>query len=125
VITFTHTGDFRNTERFLKRMSKMDFANVLRGAAQRGVQALSAATPANSGLASSSWGYETKRSRNSFQIIWTNSDIENGFPVVIGLQYGHGTRNGGYVQGRDFINPAMRPIFEQILSDIWTEVTTA
>lgn len=125
MITFEQKGDFSNTDRFLKRMSKFDFANVLKGAAQRGVQALSAATPFNSGLASSSWGYQIKRSRSSFEIIWTNSDIENGFPVVIGIQYGHGTGTGGYVRGQDFINPAMLPIFEQILADLWTEVTTA
>ena len=125
MITFTSKGDFKNTERFLKKMSKADFANTLRGVAQKGVQALSAATPVDSGLSASSWGYETKRSRSSFEIIWTNSDIENGYPVVIGIQYGHGTGTGGYVRGQDFINPAMRPIFEQILADLWTEVTTA
>jgi hypothetical protein len=106
-------------------MSKADFANVLRGAAQKGVQALAAATPVESGLTANSWGYEIKRSRSSFQIIWTNSHVESGFPVAIGLQYGHGTGTGGYVRGRDYINPAMQPIFEQILADIWTEVTTA
>lgn len=125
MITLEHKGDFRNTERFLKRMSKADFANVLRGAAQKGVQALAAATPVESGLTANSWGYEIKRSRSSFQIIWTNSHVESGFPVAIGLQYGHGTGTGGYVRGRDYINPAMQPIFEQILADIWTEVTTA
>lgn len=125
MITFTSKGDFRNTERFLRKMSRADFAKTLSGVAQKGVQALAAATPVNSGLAASSWGYETKRSRGSFEIIWTNSNIENGYPVVIGIQYGHGTGTGGYVRGQDFINPAMRPIFEQILADLWTEVTTA
>ncbi len=125
MITFEQKGDFRNTDRFLKRMSKFDFANVLKSVAQKGVQALAAATPVDSGLAANSWGYETRRSRSSFEIIWTNSDIENGFPVAIGLQYGHGTGTGGYVRGRDYINPTMRPIFEQILADLWTEVTTA
>jgi len=125
VITFEHKGDFRNTDRFLKRMSKADFASVLKSVGQQGVQALAAATPVDSGLAANSWGYQTKRSRGSFEIIWTNSDIENGFPVAIGLQYGHGTGTGGYVRGRDYINPAMRPIFEQIIADLWTEVTTA
>ena len=125
MITFEQKGDFRNSERFLKRMSKMDFANVLSSAAQKGVQALSAATPIDSGLTANSWGYEIKRSRSSFSIIWTNSHVVNGFPVAIGLQYGHGTGTGGYIRGRDYINPAMRPIFEQILADLWTEVTTA
>lgn len=125
MITFEQKGDFKNTERFLKRMSKADFSDVLKGVAQKGVLSLSAATPSDSGLAASSWGYQIKRSRGSFELFWTNSDIENGFPVVIGIQYGHGTGTGGYVRGQDFINPVMRPIFEQILADLWTEVTTA
>lgn len=125
MITFEHRGDFRNTDRFLKRMSGFDFANVLKNVAQSGVQALSAATPVDSGLASVSWGYEIRRSRGSFEIMWTNSDIENGFPVVIGIQYGHGTGTGGYVRGQDFINPVMRPIFDRIVEDLWTEVTSA
>lgn len=125
MITFEQKGDFKNTDRFLKKMSKADFSNTLKGVAQKGVQALAAATPFDSGLAANSWGYQIKRSRGSFEIIWTNSDVENGFPVAIGLQYGHGTGTGGYVRGRDYINPAMRPIFEQILADLWTEVTTA
>lgn len=125
MITFEQKGDFKNTDRFLKRMSKFDFGNTLRGVAQMGVQRLAAATPFDSGLTANSWGYEIKRSRSSFEIIWTNSNVINGFPVAIGLQYGHGTGSGGYVRGRDYINPTMRPIFEQILSDLWTEVTTA
>jgi hypothetical protein len=125
VITFEQKGDFRNSERFLKRMSKFDFVNVLRGAAQKGAQALAAATPVDSGLTANSWGYEVQRSRGSFSITWTNSHVEDGFPVAIGLQYGHGTGTGGYIRGRDYINPAMQPIFEQILNDVWTEVTTA
>lgn len=125
MITFTHQGDFRNTDRFLRRMSKADFAATLQSVAQSGVQALSAATPVDSGLASVSWGYQIKRSRRSFEIVWTNSDIENGFPVVIGIQYGHGTGTGGYVRGQDFINPVMRPIFDKIVEDLWTEVTSA
>lgn len=125
MITFEQRGDFRNTDRFLKRMSKFDFANVLKSVAQKGVQALAAATPVDSGLTANSWGYEIQRSRSSFSITWTNSHVESGFPVAIGLQYGHGTGTGGYVRGRDYINPAMRPIFEQILADLWTEVTTA
>jgi hypothetical protein len=125
MIVFEHKGDFKNTDRFLRRMTKADFASILQRVGKRGVSALAAATPIDSSLAANSWGYETRRSRGSFEINWTNSDIENGFPVVIGIQYGHGTGTGGYVQGRDFINPAMRPIFEQILADLWTEVTTA
>ena len=125
MITFEQKGDFRNSDRFLKRMSKFDFANVLKNVAQTGVERLAAATPVDSGLTANSWGYEIKRSRSSFEITWTNSNVVNGFPVAIGLQYGHGTGTGGYVRGRDYINPTMRPIFEKILADLWTEVTTA
>ena len=125
MITFEQKGDFRNTDRFLKKMSKMDFINTLRGVAQKGVQALIAATPVDSGLTANSWGYEIKRSRSSFEIVWTNTNVVAGRPIAIMLQYGHGTGTGGYVRGRDYINPAMRPIFEQILADLWTEVTTA
>lgn len=125
MITFEQKGDFKNTERFLKKMSSMDFVARLKGVAQQGVQALAAATPIDSGLAASSWGYEIKRSRSSFSIIWTNSDVESGFPVAVMLQYGHGTGTGGYVAGRDYINPAMKPIFDQILNDLWMEVTSA
>lgn len=125
MITFEQKGDFRNSDRFLKKMSKFDFINTLRSVAQMGVQRLAAATPLDSGLTASSWGYEIKRSRSSFEIIWTNSHIVNGFPVAIGIQYGHGTGTGGYVRGRDYINPTMQPIFEKILADLWTEVTTA
>lgn len=125
MITFEQKGDFKNSDRFLKRMSKFDFANVLKGAAQKGVQALAAATPVSSGLTANSWGYQITRTKSSFSIIWTNSHIESGFPVAIGLQYGHGTGTGGWVSGRNYINPAMQPIFDQIVSDLWTEVTTA
>jgi hypothetical protein len=125
MITFEQKGDFKNTERFLKKMSSMDFVARLKGVAQQGVQALAAATPIDSGLAASSWGYEIKRSRSSFSIVWTNSDVESGFPVAVMLQYGHGTGTGGYVAGRDYINPAMKPIFDQILNDLWMEVTSA
>lgn len=125
MITFEHKGDFRNADRFLKRMSKFDFANVLKGAAQRGVLALASATPVDSGLTANSWGYEIRRSRSSFSITWTNTHVVSGVPIALILQYGHGTGTGGYVRGRDYINPAMAPVFEQILADLWTEVTTA
>ena len=125
MITFAQKGDFKNTEKFLRKMSSFDFSNTLKNVAQGGVRALSLATPIDSGLAADSWGYIIERTRSSFSITWTNSDIENGFPVALMIQYGHGTGTGGYVQGRDYINPAMRPIFEQIIESLWTEVTTA
>lgn len=118
-------GDFKNTERFLSRMAKLEIASILRAAAQRGVNALAAATPSASGGTAAQWGYEITVSSKSSSIAWTNGHVVAGVPVVILLQYGHGTGTGGYVAGRDFINPALRPIFEQISEDVWRVVTTA
>ena len=125
MLRFESRGDFKNTERFLRKMSSVDIASALKSLAQEGVRALSEATPLDSGRAATSWGYEITRSRTSTSITWTNSDVENGFPVAIMLQYGHGTRNGGYVVGRDYINPAMRPIFDKIAEEAWKVVTSA
>lgn len=125
MISFESKGDFRNTDRFLKKMSSLDVSSALRTLGQRGVQALASATPVNSGLVASSWGFETKRSSQSMAIVWTNSDIENGFPVAIMLQYGHATGNGGYVRGIDYINPAIQPIFDEIAEELWKVVTSA
>lgn len=118
-------GDFKNTERFLSKAAKLDIASILRSAAQRGVNALAAATPTESGRTAASWGYEITVSSKSSSIAWTNNHIIDGAPIVILLQYGHGTGTGGYVRGRDFINPALSPIFEQISEDVWKVVTTA
>jgi len=125
VLSITSSGSFRNTESFLKAMQKMDILQVLRKYGAQGAQALSNATPVNTGRAAASWNYEVGKEKGTYFIYWTNSDTENGFPVVIMLQFGHGTRNGGYVQGRDFINPAIRPIFDQIAEDVWKVVTSA
>jgi hypothetical protein len=97
----------------------------LEGYAQRGVDALASATPVDSGLAAASWTYEIKSSPMGATITWLNTDIENGFPVAIMLQYGHGTGTGGYVQGRDYINPAVRPIFDEIANSVWRAVASA
>lgn len=125
MISFESNGDFRNTERFLKRMSTLDISAALKSLAQEGVRALAQATPIDSGVTADSWGYETKRSKSSFSITWTNSHVIDGRPIVIMLQYGHGTGTGGYVRGRDFINPAIRPIFDRIADDLWRVVTSA
>lgn len=125
MITFEQSGDFHNLESFLKRMSKRDIFSTLDKYGRLGVNALSNATPADSGLAAASWDYEVKKSRDQYSITWTNSNVENGFPVVVMLQYGHGTRNGGYVQGHDFINPALKPIFDQIADEVWKAVKSA
>jgi hypothetical protein len=119
------SGSFDKTIKFLQAMQKLDIKQVAARQAQRGVAALIANTPRDSGLASSSWGYEVSQNGGSTTIIWTNSDVENGFPVAIALQYGYGTGTGGYVAGRDFINPAMAPVFDSIAEEVWKAVTSA
>lgn len=121
-ITFTHKGDFSKTEKFFNKLLGLDYLNVLERYGQRGVDALASATPKDSGLTAASWGYEIQHNGERSSIIFTNSNINKGCNIAILLQYGHGTRNGGYVQGRDYINPAIQPIFDQIASDAWKEV---
>jgi hypothetical protein len=125
MISFESKGSFRNTESFLKRVSKQSIRASLEKYARQGVSALASSTPEESGLTATSWDYEITSSRGSYSIIWTNSNIVDGVPVAILLQYGHGTGTGGYVQGNDFINPAIKPIFDQIAQDVWKVVTTA
>jgi hypothetical protein len=125
MIKFKHTGNFNKTEKFLKQMSKQDVLRILEKYAIEGVSALSSATPVESGKTANSWGYEVSGSRGSYCITWTNNNVVNGVPIAIIIQLGHGTRNGGYVQGRDYINPAIQPIFDKITEEIWREVTTS
>ena len=122
---FTSSGDFKKTEKFLKALSEADNFKALDKFGRQGVAALAAATPVDSGLTAMSWDYEITRTRNSWSIAFTNSHMAGTAPVAILLQYGHGTGTGGYVQGRDYINPAMRPIFDQIADEAWKAVTSA
>ena len=126
-ISYTVTGSTKRTEAFLKAMQKLPqtIMSVMQAAGQQGVNALASATPVESGIAQHSWGFEVSAKKGSYRITWTNSDVENGFPVAIMLQYGYGTGTGGYVQGRDYINPAIRPIFDQIADKVWKAVTSA
>lgn len=118
-------GSFQNAESFLKALAKIDILAIMSSNGQAGVDALASATPIRTGSAAYSWGYEVYGTNGKYTIAWTNSDIENNFHVVIMLQYGHGTGTGGYVQGLDYINPAIRPIFDKIASDVWKAVTSA
>lgn len=124
-IKVTVSGDYAKTERYLTGLQKgVQFSNLDRYG-QAGVDALSSATPLDSGETASSWGYRIKKRKNSVVIEWTNSNIVDGVPIAVILQYGHGTRNGGYVQGRDYINPAIRSVFDQIAADVWKEVSNS
>lgn len=124
-VSFAHSGSFDKTIKFLKAMQKLDIKQIAEKQAQRGVAALIANTPRESGLAANSWSYKIIQNGSSVTIEWHNSDVESGFPVAIALQYGYGTGTGGYVQGRDYINPAMRPVFDSIANDVWKAVTSA
>ena len=124
-VKFEVSGGFTKTERFLNRMKRREYLNVLDEFGRDGVQALRNATPVDSGATAEAWDYEIKRTRNYTEIVWTNSNINDGVPIAVILQYGHGTGTGGYVQGRDYINPAIRPIFDKIAEKAWTVVTSA
>ena len=123
MIKITHQGNFKNTEKFFNRTLKHNWIDILKRYGQEGVNALSSATPKDSSETANSWNYIITSSKNEINISWTNSHVIDSVPIAIILQYGHGTRNGGYVQGRDYINPAIRPIFDKISNDIWKEVT--
>ena len=124
-VKFEVSGGFTKTERFLNRMKRREYLNVLDEFGRDGVQALRNATPVDSGATAEAWDYENKRTRNYTEIVWTNSNINDGVPIAVILQYGHGTGTGGYVQGRDYINPAIRPIFDKIAEKAWKVVTSA
>lgn len=123
MIRFSHKGDFSKTQKFFERMKEVVRLGDLNKYGREGVAALASATPVDSGLTASSWYYEIEHQRKSATISFHNSNIQNGVPIAIILQYGHGTRNGGWVQGRDYINPAIQPIFDKIANDAWKEVT--
>lgn len=123
--TLSSSGSYEVTKAALKKMGELNVQSVLNSAGQQGINALTAATPVNSGLAANSWSYTVSSNRSSVTITWFNNDVENGFPVAIALQYGYGTGTGGYVAGRDYINPAMRPIFDNIADQVWKAVTSA
>ena len=124
LVSVTHSGSFKNVERFFKRMLKRDIYKALDFYGQKGVEALSAATPVDTGLTAASWKYEIQEANGSYSLVWTNSNIaNNGMPIVLLLQYGHGTKSGGYVKGIDFINPALKPVFDSIAEVLWKEVT--
>lgn len=125
MITFESRGSFRNTEKFFGKMSRGDIYRALSALGKEGVNALSSATPVGSGLTSASWSFEITRSRGSTSITWLNSNVVDGVPIAIILQYGHGTGTGGYVRGTDYINPALKPVFDKIADEVWKVVTSA
>ena len=123
MISFRQKGDFSKLTRFLEKAKNVVRIGDLDKYGREGVAALSSATPVDSGLTASSWYYKVEHTNGSAKINFYNSNIQNGVPIAIILQYGHGTRNGGWVQGRDYINPAIQPIFDKIAENAWREVT--
>jgi len=124
IIVFKQKGNFKKTRKFLKRCSNLQLDDLLDQYGKEGVEALARATPKDTGKTAASWNYAVHKSDGRITITWSNSNIVDGVPIAVILQYGHGTRNGGYVEGVDYINPAMRPIFERIAQRAWGEVRT-
>lgn len=122
MITIEHTGNFKNTDNFFKLILKQDLPHKLRKYGEQGVEALREATPKDTGLTSLSWSYEISTNKSGLSITWSNANVQNGVNIALILQYGHLTRSGAYVQGVDYINPALRPVFQEMAEDIWKEV---
>ena len=120
----TSQGDFSKTQKFLAKLARPNIIERLKAYGSMGVDALSAATPKDSGKTAGSWGYEVKQSGKTYSIVWTNTNVVQGVPIAVILQYGHGTGTGGYVQGRDYINPAIQPIMSRIAEDVWKAVSS-
>lgn len=123
MIGFRIKGDFKKANSYLERVKEAVKLGMLNKYGRMGVEALASATPVDTGLTASCWGYRIERSSSSASIIFYNTNINKGVPIAIILQYGHGTGTGGWVEGRDYINPAIQPVFDKIVEDAWEEVT--
>lgn len=128
MITISHKGDFKKSIKFLNNVAEKVGANspiqrILEKYGQRGVDALAAATPVDTGKTAASWIYEIEMTSDGYIITWLNTNVNKHVNIALILQQGHGTRNGGYVAGRDYINPAIQPIFDQMADEAWREVT--
>ena len=123
MITFRQRGDFSKLTNFMERAKEAVHLGNLDEYGQEGVAALASATPVDTGQTANSWHYKIEQKNGSVSIGFYNTNIQNGVPIAIILQYGHATRNGGWVQGRDYINPAIQPIFDKIADPAWSEVT--
>lgn len=123
MIKFRHRGDFSKLTRYFEKLRNAVKLGILDKYGREGVAALASATPVDSGETANSWYYEVEHKNGSASIVFKNSHINEGVPIAIILQYGHGTGTGGWVAGRDYINPAIQPVFDKILNDVWREVT--
>ena len=123
MITFRQKGDFSKVTHYFEKLKETAKLGVLDKYGREGVAALASATPTDTGKTASSWSYTIERQNGSVAIVFENSNINKGVPIAIILQYGHGTGTGGWVQGRDYINPAIQPIFDKMADEAWKEVT--
>jgi hypothetical protein len=123
MLRITSSGSFEQTTKFLKGLQKGKMFSNLDRYGRQGVDALSSATPIETGETAHSWGYQIGQKKDRISISWFNTHEEDGVNIAVIIQYGHGTGTGGYIQGRDYINPAMRPVFDRILDDVWRQVT--
>lgn len=124
-VTLTSKGDFRKTQKFLDAMKRREYLKALDSLGTAGVQALASATPVESGATAAAWSYEIKASGSGAEIAWFNRNTNGTVNIAIILQYGHGTGTGGYVAGRDYINPAIKPVMDKIAEEVWRVVTSA
>lgn len=122
-IRFMHKGDFSKTTKFLNRAKQVVRRSTLEKYAKKGVEALASATPVDTGLTANSWIYEIVNKKGSITINFINTNVQKYIPIAVIIQYGHATGNGGWVEGRDYINPAIQPVFDEMINDIWREVT--
>lgn len=122
-ITFKHKGNFEKTTKFLQRAKKKEFFKNLEQYGERGVEALRTATPIDTGETSRSWHYRIENTRDSVSIVWYNTNVNQGVNIALMIQYGHGTPSGKYIRGKNYIKPAIRPIFQDIENGVWKEVT--
>lgn len=123
IISYNVQGDLKKTDTFLRKLLKQDLTTLLHRYGRRGVDALAAATPVDTGKTAASWDYTVTESPGSATITWTNSNVNDGVPIALLIQYGHGTGTGGYVKGIDYINPAIQPVLNDLAEALWKEVT--
>lgn len=125
MIKFKHHGDFKKTTTFLGRLRDLYYKRILDKYGKLGVEALSAATPVDSGETADSWVYEVISTKDGYKLTFTNTHTKNGVNIVMLLEYGHATRSGTFVEGRNFVKPAARPIFDKVVEDVWKEVRSS
>lgn len=122
MIVIRERGSFQKTERYLNGLRRRQLRPILERYAKEGMAVLAAATPVDSGVTAASWGYEISVTKSGFSVAWTNDNVVKGVPIAIILQYGHATGTGGFVQGQDYINPAIRPVIDKMTDALWREV---